>query len=189
MIRHTMALAAAALVLAALTGSASAAGVTFLDKQQSYEFLAHRLAGTKVLNAQAEEIGDVKDIIINGQGTATGIVIGVGGLLGIPEKLVAVPFASVQIGDVVQSSRVVVLDVSKDELKAAPAYAASDPATADRVKQKASDWLAAAKTKAMEYAKILAEKTKVAAEKAKEMATPKQGETPAPAPAPATPKP
>ena len=183
MIRPITALATAAVALAALAGTASAAGVTFLDKQQSYEILAHRLVGTKVLNSQAEEIGDVKDIIFNGQGTATGVVIGVGGLLGIPEKLVAVPFASVQIGEVVQSSRVVVLDATKDELKAAPAYSASEPATADRVKQKASDWLAVAKAKVIELSKMAAEKAKAATEKAKEMAAPKDGAAPAPAPA------
>lgn len=179
MIRHTTVWATAALALAAFGTAASAADVTFLEKQQPYEFLAHRLVGTKVLNAQAEEIGDVKDIIINGQGTATGIVVGVGGFLGIADKLVAVPFSAIQIGDVVQSSRVVVLDTTKDALKAAPAYAATDPAMADRVKQKASDWLSVAKAKVMEL-------TKAASDKAKQLSAPKDA-APAPAPdAPAT---
>jgi len=173
MIRHVTASAIAAVAFAALAGSASA-DVTFLDKQQPLEFMVHRLVGTKVLNAQAEEIGEVKDIVVNTQGTATAVVIGVGGFLGIPEKLVAVPFASVEIGDVVQSSRVVVLSATKDQLKAAPAYVGTDPAMADRAKQKASDWFAAAKAKVTELAKK-------ASDKAKEMAAPKDGAaTPAP---------
>jgi len=136
--------------------------------------MAHRLVGTAVLNAQAEQIGEVKDIVVNGQGTAVAVVIGVGGYLGVAEKLVAVPFAQIQIGDVVQSSRVVVLDASKDALKSAPAYVGTDPALVDRAKQKASDWLAVAKAKAIEYAKI-------ASEKAKALSAPKDGTAPAPA--------
>ena len=172
MIRPHSTLAIAALAFAAIATNASAASVAFVDKQQAGEWLAHRLVGTKVLNAQAEEIGDVKDVVVDKAGKVTTVVLGVGGFLGIPEKLVAVPFAAIQVGDVVQSSRVVVLDVTKDELKAAPAYAATDPAMADRVKQKASDWLAVAKTKVMEI-------SKAATEKAKELSAPKDSSPPA----------
>ena len=176
MIRFTPACAAAALALAAMVGPAYAAPVTFIEKQQAGEWLAHRLAGTKVLNAQAEEIGDVKDVVVGKDGAVTAVVVGVGGFLGIADKLVAVPFSAIQIGDVVQSQRVIVLDATKDALKAAPAYAATDPAMADRVKQKASDWLSMAKAKVLEL-------TKAASEKAKEMSAPKDA-APAPAPAP-----
>jgi sporulation protein YlmC with PRC-barrel domain len=184
MIRHHTAFAIAAVALAALAGSAVAGPVTFIEKQQSGEWLSHRLVGTKVLNAQAEEIGEVKDVVIDAKGAVTAVVVGVGGFLGIPEKLVAVPYDAIHIGEVVQSSRVVVLDVTKDALKAAPAYGASDPAMTDRVKQKASDWLAVAKTKVMELSKM-------AADKAKQLSAPKDG-APAPAgsaPAPAPTKP
>ena len=177
MIRHSTAFAIAALALAAFAGQAAAAPVTFLDKQQAGEVLTHRLVGTKVLNAQAEEIGEVKDVVIDAKGAVTAVVVGVGGFLGIPEKLVAVPYGAIQIGEVVQSSRIVILDASKDALKAAPAYAATDPAMTDRVKQKASDWLAIAKAKVMELSKM-------ASDKAKELSKPKDG-----APAPATPAP
>ena len=170
--RHHTAFAIAAVAFAALAGSAVAAPVTFVDKQQAGEWLAHRLVGTKVLNAQAESIGEVKDVVVDKSNVVTTVVIGVGGFLGIPEKLVAVPINAIQIGDVVQSSRIVVLDTTKDALKAAPAYAATDPAMTDRVKQKASDWMSAAKAKVMEL-------SKAASDKAKEMSAPKDA-TPAP---------
>ena len=174
--QHT-AFAIAAVALAAAAGAAVAEPVTFVTTQSSGEWLAHRLVGTHVLNAQAEQIGEVKDVVVDKTGQATTVVVGVGGFLGIPEKLVAVPFSAVQIGDVVQSSRVVVLDVTKDALKAAPAYAATDPAVADRAKQTASEWLAAAKAKALEL-------TKMAQDKAKQLSAPKAAPAPA-APAPA----
>lgn len=159
MIRLPTAFAAAAVALA-LAAPAMAGSVTFIDKQQGGEWLAHRLVGTKVLNPQAEEIGEVKDVVVGKGGSVVAVVVGVGGFLGISDKMVAVPIASIQIGDVVQSSRVVVLDASKDELKAAPVYTATDPGTTDRVKQKASDWMAAAKSKVMELSKAASDKAK-----------------------------
>ncbi len=181
MIRHYFTFAVAAVVLAALGGAAAAvaAPVTFLGKQEPGEWLAHRLVGSKVLNAQAEEIGEVKDVVVDKAGQVAAVVVGVGGFLGIPEKLVAVPYSAIHVGDVVQSSRVVVLDTTKDALKAAPTYAATDPGTAERVTQKASDWMTAAKAKVLELSKM-------AAEKAKQLSAPKDAPpvgttTPAPA--------
>ena len=173
MIRNHTAFAIAAVAFASVAGTVVAAPVTFIEKQQAGEWLAHRLVGTKVLSSQAEEIGDVKDVVIDKNGAVSAVVVGVGGFLGIPEKLVAVPLSAIHVGDVVQSSRVVVLDTTKDALKAAPTYAATDPAMPDRVKQKASDWMAAAKTKVMEL-------SKAATEKAKQMTAPKDGAAPAP---------
>ena len=172
MIRHVSASALAAVAFAALAGSAFA-DVIFLDKSQDHEFMAHRLVGTRVLNGQAEDIGEVKDVIINTQGTATGFVIGVGGFLGLGDKLVAVPFSSIEVGDVVAGSRVIVVPVTKDQLKAAPTFTSTEPTMADRAKQKASEWLASAKTKAMELAKQAQDKAKDLADKAKEAAAPK----------------
>jgi sporulation protein YlmC with PRC-barrel domain len=169
----------AAFALAALataTLPAQAASVSFLSGQSSGEWLSHRLVGTKVLNIKAEEIGTVKDVVVDSKGAVSAVVIGVGGIAGIPEKLVGVPYSAIQVGDVVQSSRVVVLDSTKEAMKAAPAYKVTDPGTTERVKQKASDWYGAAKEKVMEL-------TKAAQEKAKQMSAPKD---PAATPAPAT---
>jgi sporulation protein YlmC with PRC-barrel domain len=159
-------LAMGALALGAVAVPLSAGAIEFVAKQQAGEWLTHRLAGTKVLNAQGEEIGDVKDVVLDAKGSATTVLIGVGGFLGIPEKIVGVPYGAIHVGDVVQSSRVVILDATKDQLKAATAYGSTDPAMADRVTQKASDWAAAAKAKIVEY-------TKLATEKAKQMSAPK----------------
>lgn len=159
--RTAIALAAASFIVC----SAPAFAVTFVDGQKSDEWLAYKLVGTKVLNAQAEEIGDVKDVVVNARGQVSVVVIGVGGFLGMPEKLVGVPFSNVQVGDVVQSTRVVVLDASKDQLKAAPVYSSNDPGTAERVSQRASDWYEKTKAKVLEL-------TKAASDKAKEMSSP-----------------
>jgi sporulation protein YlmC with PRC-barrel domain len=169
---HSRTALALALASACVVATPVFAAPTFVEKQQAGEWLTHRLVGTKVLNGQAEEIGEIKDVVLDAKGQATTVVVGVGGFLGIPEKLVAVRYTDIQIGDVVHSTRIVVLDATKDALKAAPAYEATDPGTTERVKQKASDWYTAAKAKVMEL-------TKAASDKAKEMSAPKDA---APAP-------
>ncbi len=167
------ALAAAAITFAAIAGPASAAP-KFIEQQQSGEWAAYRLVGTDVLNVQADRIGKVSEVLLDGNGQATTVVIGVGGTLGIPEKTVAVPYSAIKIGDVVQSRRVVILDASVDALKGAPAFKVADPGSADRLKQRASEWYKIAKDKVSEY-------SKAASDKAKELASPKE-------PVPAAPK-
>lgn len=167
--RTALALAAATFVMSAVPASA----ITFVEAQRPGEWLAHKLVGTKVLNAAAEEIGEVKEVVLDAKGQASVVVIGVGGFLGLPEKLVGVPYSDVQIGEVVQSSRVVVVDTNKDALKAAPGYTATDPGTAERVSARASDWYEKTKAKVLEL-------TKAAADKAKEMSQGSTTTTPAP---------
>ena len=44
-------------------------------------------------NAQGEKLGDVKDVVIEpANGNVTHIVVGVGGVIGVGEKLFAVPY-------------------------------------------------------------------------------------------------
>lgn len=172
--RTRITLAAAAVALAALAGPASAAP-KFVEKQTAGDWATYRLVGTPVLNKQAERIGKVSDVLLDAKGQATTVVIGVGGFAGIPEKTVAVSYSDITIGDVVQSQRVVVLDATAEALKAAPAFKVVDPGSADRIKQKASEWYKVAKDKVSEY-------SKAAADKAKELAGPKDGQAPAPAP-------
>jgi len=166
MTRTRTALLAAGFTFATLAGPAFAAP-KFVEKQSAGDWAAYRLVGTDVLNNQAERIGKVSEVLLDAKGQATTVVIGVGGTLGIPEKTVAVSYADIKIGDVVQSRRVVVLDASTDALKAAPAFKVADPGSAERIKQKAGEWYKIAKDKVTEY-------SKAAADKAKEMTAPSE---------------
>jgi sporulation protein YlmC with PRC-barrel domain len=172
-------MAAAASV--AIVGSAMAADVSFLTGQQPTEWLAGRLVGTDVLNGQGEIIGKVSDVVLNGSGQVQAVVVGVGGFLGVGSKDVGVPFSAIKVGDVLESRRLVVLNVTKDQLKAAPTYKATDPSTADRLKKKASEWAKIAKDKAVELSKQAVDKVQ---EIRDQMQKPAET-TPAPAPAPA----
>jgi sporulation protein YlmC with PRC-barrel domain len=76
--------------------SASADGGQFMTEMQANQMMASKLIGTTVVSANNEAIGDVNDVIVDRNGQAMAVVVGVGGFLGIGEKDVAVPFRLVE---------------------------------------------------------------------------------------------
>ena len=65
-----------------------------MTQMQGQQMMASKLIGTTVVSANNESIGDVNDVILDRNGQVMAVVVGVGGFLGIGEKDVAVPFAS-----------------------------------------------------------------------------------------------
>jgi sporulation protein YlmC with PRC-barrel domain len=63
-----------------------------MTQLQGEQLMASKLIGTTVISSNNESIGDVNDVIMDRQGKAIAVVIGVGGFLGIGEKDVAVAF-------------------------------------------------------------------------------------------------
>ena len=76
-------------------------------------------------------------------------IIGVGGVLGIGEKNVAVPFSAVTLSTDKDMKRTAVLDVTKDALETAPTYS-SERTTFEKVEDGAAGLAAAASQKAKE---------------------------------------
>ncbi|MCV9962917.1 PRC-barrel domain-containing protein [Pararhizobium sp. BT-229] len=70
---------------------------------------------------QGEAIGDVNDVVINANGGAEALVIGVGGFLGLGEKDVAISFDRVSWSDR-DGQRIIVVSATKEELVAAPQF-------------------------------------------------------------------
>lgn len=81
---------------------------------------ASTLTGDTVKNLKGESLGDLKDIMID---TATGTiaygVLSFGGVLGLGEKLFAVPWDAIQVDS---KNKQLVLDVEKERLKDAPGF-------------------------------------------------------------------
>ena len=73
-----------------------AAGIPFLTRMESGQWRGSKLVGLNVYGAENQKIGDINEVIIDRQGQAKAIVIGVGGFLGLGEKNVAIPFNLVQ---------------------------------------------------------------------------------------------
>jgi len=74
---------------ASTSGSASG---HFITQQQQNQWRASKLIGVNVYGSDNERIGDVNEVLVDRQGNADAVVVGVGGFLGIGEKNVALPF-------------------------------------------------------------------------------------------------
>ncbi len=87
---------------------------------EEVSFLGSQLMGEQVYNGtadNAENIGDVKDVVIGQNGEVQFIVVGVGGFLGIGEKDIAVAFKDVQWSER-NGDRWLVVPFTKDQLTA-----------------------------------------------------------------------
>jgi sporulation protein YlmC with PRC-barrel domain len=81
---------------------------------------ASSIIGTDVVNAKHEDLGDIKEVVIDPHtGRVAYAVVSFGGILGMGEKLFAIPFSAFDY-DVTENEYV--LDVSKEQLKAAPGF-------------------------------------------------------------------
>ena len=72
--------------------SKPAMAVSFVTEQPSGEWLAHVMFGAVVQNPSGEVIGDVNDLVFTPAGQISTVVLGIGGVLGIGEKNVGVPY-------------------------------------------------------------------------------------------------
>lgn len=68
----------------------------FITSDRPDLWRASKLDGVNVYNQSNENIGSISDVLVDRQGRAEAVVIGVGGFLGIGEHDVAVPFSSLQ---------------------------------------------------------------------------------------------
>jgi sporulation protein YlmC with PRC-barrel domain len=59
---------------------------------------ASKIIGTEVRNPQGEKVGTVKDLVLDDPGTGriSHLVVGIGGVLGMGDKLFAVPYGEVR---------------------------------------------------------------------------------------------
>ncbi len=85
----------------------------------AHGYRASKLLERSIHNAQNDEIGRVHDIVISGSGNTAFAVVGVGGFLGIDEKLVAVPTDEFEIEG---ADKVLLPEATKKQLEAMPAF-------------------------------------------------------------------
>ena len=105
------------------SATGAAASAPYLMPQTD-QILASALIGKPVYGStakDAEPIGDINDVVMTTDGDVVAAVIGVGGVLGIGEKDVAVDIKRLQWIPVGESRRLVA-GASKEELKNAPAF-------------------------------------------------------------------
>lgn len=106
---------------------------------------ADTLMGEDVYNRQEEDLGDIKEIMIDMQsGKIAYAVLSFGGILGMGDKLFAVPWQALQLDTV---NKRFILDVAKERLESAPGFDKDrwpDMASAEFGSQISSFWGGAA---------------------------------------------
>jgi sporulation protein YlmC with PRC-barrel domain len=81
---------------------------------------ADTLIGNEVYNRAAEELGDIKELMLNMRtGQVSYAVLSYGGFLGVGEKLFAVPWEALSLDT---ENKRFVLDVERDRLESAPGF-------------------------------------------------------------------
>lgn len=86
--------------------------------------LASNLIGESVYNGIEEtavKLGDVSDIVVDANGNASKLIVGVGGFLGIGAKDVAIDYKTAEMAERAGDAWLIVR-MSKEELEAAPAF-------------------------------------------------------------------
>ena len=95
----------------------------FVTKQTADQHLASKFNGTDVIGADDAKIGDVSDMLFDKDHKVIAFIVGVGGFLGIGAKDVAIDPASFQAVPGKDATDMKLrLSMTKDELKAAPAF-------------------------------------------------------------------
>ncbi len=94
---------------------------TFVAARRPDQWLSSSLRAKNVYDRSDAKIGVINDLVIDRDGRVAAVVIGVGGFLGIGEKNVGVPFQDIKIS-MRENNEWLVLDRSRDDLRAAPAF-------------------------------------------------------------------
>ncbi len=91
-----------------------------LQSTQPLALSSSTLTGDRVLNLQDEDIGKVEEIMIDIRtGYVAYVVLSFGGILGIGDKLFAVPWSALEVDT---ERKVFILDANKELLERAPGF-------------------------------------------------------------------
>lgn len=86
-------------------------------------FNAEEVIGAKVYNAQNEELGKIDDIAVYSNGQIAYGVLSYGGVLGVGDKLFAIPWSLVRASHKPEDNTVrLAVNVDKERLKSAPGF-------------------------------------------------------------------
>jgi hypothetical protein len=86
---------------------------------------AAEIIGARVRGSDGNEIGEIKDLVVSSDARIVTAVLSVGGLLGIADKLVAVPYTDLRMWS---DDKTLAVPLVKAEIEAAPAYEGRPPA-------------------------------------------------------------
>jgi len=96
--------------------------------------LATRVIGQPVYDGTATDannLGNINDLVLDANGNIAAIVIGVGGFLGLGEKQVAVDYSALQWVVAADNTERFVIETTVDQLTAAPDFVTTEDQPGD----------------------------------------------------------
>ncbi len=94
----------------------------FATNQTANEWRSSKLIGMTVYNKANEKVGEINDLIFSSDGKIADAIIGVGGFLGMGEKLVGVAFSDLQLVRDADGVMSVTINSTKEMLEGAPTF-------------------------------------------------------------------
>jgi hypothetical protein len=88
---------------------------------------AHSILGREVVSATNEAMGRIVDVIVDRGGEPRGAVIDFGGFLGVGSRKIVVDWGALRFWTVTDKSATIGLDLTHDQVKAAPEYKEDQP--------------------------------------------------------------
>jgi hypothetical protein len=88
---------------------------------------AHGILGRDVRSAADEDMGRIADVIVDRDGVVRGAVIDFGGFLGVGTRKIVVDWAALHFWNVANPSKSITLELTRDQVKAAPEYKDDQP--------------------------------------------------------------
>jgi hypothetical protein len=104
------------------SGSSASPSVTILETQEVQSIL-----GRDVHSLSDEDMGRIVDILVDGEGRARAAIIDFGGFLGVGSRKIAVDWKALHFVPTVDKRYGVVLELTRDQVKAAPEYKEGKP--------------------------------------------------------------
>ena len=106
-----------------------APAVEAVEKKSAVKFSgdvsAKELLSENIVNATNESIGDINDVVIGQDGKVAAVIVGVGGVLGMGEQDVALPYDQLTFSKDGNDNLIVGTSATKESLEAAPEYSRS----------------------------------------------------------------
>jgi len=106
----------------ASTGTAEPPSVTVLNTHE-----VEGILGRPVLGADDENMGRIVDVIVDRSGRVRAAVIDFGGFLGVGSRKIAVDWSALHFPPPGQPNAKISLDLTRDQVKAAPEYQEGKP--------------------------------------------------------------
>ncbi len=113
-------------------------GSQFIASQSEGQWLVNDYIGRDVVSSSGETVAEIDNIIVNQDGKIGGFTLSVGGFLGLGDRVIAVPAEAIHASADDTGNTNLMLNVSVEQLEAAPEYVTLKAAKLEEERMKAA---------------------------------------------------